>query len=637
MQNIHDILQKYWGYTQFRPLQEEIIKTVLEGKDVLTLMPTGGGKSICFQVPAMVQEGLCLVISPLIALMQDQVEKLKARGIDAMCIFSGMKKKELEQALEKCVYGKIKLLYLSPERLQTELFLTRLQQMKVRLLVVDEAHCISTWGEDFRPAYRQIVAIKKLLPGINTLALTATATPQVRKDIELQLGLKDVAVFEQSFIRENLVYVVRKSSDVSAQLVHLLRSVAGSTLVYADTRSATKKIADDLQKKGIKATYYHAGLEIGVRTAHQKAWVTGEMRVMVATNAFGMGIDKPDVRMVIHIHLPESIEAYYQESGRAGRDGKKAYAVMLYNDDSIETLYERLQSAHPRMQTIKKVYQCLANYYQIAIGSHHMVSYELDTEDFALSYQLTQHTVLQAIRQLEKAGLVQYNDQFFRPAKVRITASPKALYTYQMTAPHHEKMIQTLIYSYGDRLFHEGSMISTKTIATRLHCHTEVVNKELQELDTLGILDYTPQQHHAQVTFITPRYAVEHLPISTKRIEERKKQAVIKAEAMIDYVRHEHCCRTQILVAYFGQVSYVACGKCDICLNKKLPPLYIEQALDRYRPQILNRINEGKSSVYHIIQAINPERATVLTKVINTMINKGELVYDKSLQLVRSK
>lgn len=633
MQLIDDILQKYWGYTAFRPLQRDVIEAVLEGKDVLALMPTGGGKSLCFQVPTMAQEGLCLVVSPLIALMQDQVRQLKERGIAAVCIVSGMGKKEVDVALDNCVYGHVKFLYVSPERLQTEIFLVRVQKMKICLLVVDEAHCISSWGDDFRPAYKQIAKIKPLLPGVNTLALTATATSQVKKDIELELEFHNAKVFEKSFIRKNLAYVVRKTADVQAQLIRLLQSVAGSALVYVGTRWRAKTIADLLGKKGIRATYYHAGLGASLRMERQKAWVESAVRVMVATNAFGMGIDKPDVRMVIHIDLPASLEAYYQEAGRAGRDGEKAYAVVLCHTDSIQSLQNNIHNAYPAVEKIKQVYQCLANYYQVAIGSHEMVSYDFDIEDFAFTYQLTATMASQAIGRLEEEGFIQYSNQFYNPAKIYITALPKVLYAFQIAHKYHDKLIQALVHVYGDRLFHDFCSFSLKRLAKYLQCSTEALDKQLKVLDTLAILHYTPQKNHAQITFITSRYAKEHLPLSEKKLAQRKKRAWVKSEAVLFYIGHKHRCRTLLLVAYFGEVAYQGCGVCDICLDQKKNNSLKATDLERYHQLILEQIKKGHHTVYPIIQAIDPDQANLLSKLIRAMIDKGELVYDKTLRL----
>lgn len=635
MQSIDTTLQKYWGYKGFRPLQREVIEAVLARKDVLALMPTGGGKSLCFQVPTMVQEGLCLVVSPLIALMQDQVHQLKQRGIAAVCIVSGMGPKEVDVALDHCVYGRVKFLYVSPERLQSEFFLVRVQKMNICLLVVDEAHCISSWGNDFRPAYKQIARIKPLLPGVSTLALTATATLQVAKDIQEQLVLQHTKVFQTSFIRKNLAYVVRKIPHVQAQLIHLLQSVAGSAIVYVSTRRKAKMIADVLEKKGIRATYYHAGVEAKVRMQRQKAWIASAVRVMVATNAFGMGIDKPDVRMVVHIDLPDSLEAYYQEAGRAGRDGHKAYAVVLYNSDSIQNLQEAIHNAYPAVEKIKQVYQCLANYYQVAVGSHQMVCYDFDIQDFAFTYQLSATMASQAIARLQDEGLIQYNNQYFKPAKIYITALPKVLYAFQVAHKHHDKLIQALVHIYGEKLFHDFCTISIKRLAKYVQYSTKTLDQQLTMLHTLNILHYTPQKNHAQITFVTPRYAKEHLPLSKHRLDQRKKTAWAKAKAVLLYMKHKYRCRTLILVEYFGQVSYKSCGVCDICLDQKKTYSPNAKELKRYQELILEHINKGPHTMYMIIQAIDADQAVLLSKLIRVMIDKGELVYDNTLRLAR--
>ncbi|MEM7173988.1 MAG: RecQ family ATP-dependent DNA helicase [Bacteroidota bacterium] len=628
---IDHILEKYWGYRTFKPLQKEVIEAVLAQQDTLALMPTGGGKSICFQVPTLLQKGLCLVVSPLIALMQDQVYQLKARGIAATCIVSGMSQQEIQLSLQDCIHGAVNFLYVSPERLKSPSFLTHLEKMNISLLVVDEAHCISQWGEDFRPAYREIAHIKTLLPDVSILALTATATLAVQKDIIQQLKLRNAKVLKASFIRKNLAYVVRQTPDIPAQLLHMLARVAGSAIVYTSSRANTQTIAKLLQEKGIPVSYYHAGLAGDVRVQHQKDWIENRTRVMVATNAFGMGINKPDVRMVIHIDLPNSLEAYYQEAGRAGRDDKKAYAVILYNASSIQDMKKKLQYAYPNREQVKSIYQCLANYYQIAVGSHQMVSYDFDLEDFANTYDFHPHLIFQVLKELQEAGILAYNEHFFSPSKIYITAFSKKLYDFQVAHPQYDKLIQTLAHTYGENLFQGFFPISIKRIAKHLGYGQSHVEKSIKALATLGILHYQPQKNHPQITFITPRYAKENLPVSQKKYTERKKNALRKHEAMLHYIQHQYRCRSLILVEYFGQVAYEACKLCDICLDKEKK--HTKDHLPYYRKQILAEVKKGNRSVYHIAKAIDIEKKSLIGSLVTQMVNQRALAYDDALQL----
>lgn len=563
------ILKKYWGYDKFRPLQEDIVKAVIAGKDVLALLPTGGGKSVCFQVPALAKEGICIVISPLIALMKDQVEQLKRRGISAAAIYSGMGKREIDITLDNCIYGGIKFLYVSPERLKTELFIERAKQMNISFLAVDEAHCISQWGYDFRPAYVEIAAIKEILPIKNVIALTATATPLVRKDILDKLQIPGAELFVKSFARDNLSYSVFEEEDKDKKLLEVLRSVKGSAVVYSGTRKKTKELAIFLYKSGISADFYHGGLNNEERAAKQDAWIQNQTRVMVATNAFGMGIDKPDVRVVVHMDLPQSLEAYYQEAGRGGRDERKAYAVLLWQEADIELLQKRIYGAYPPVEIIRKVYQALANYYKLAVGSGYMESYDFELTTFAHQYDLNPLTVFQSLSQLEEEGVLQLNEGFHAPSQVYIKLSHQELYKFQIAQANYDPIIKVMLRIYGGELFSSFMAVAESKIAALLQKSVNDTTRLLQGLHDREVIIYQPRKDKPQLTFLQPRHDQRTLPIDQKRIEARKAVAVEKMKAMIDYTRHEHRCRTQLLLEYFGEVNYNLCGVCDYCVKRR--------------------------------------------------------------------
>ena len=629
-------LQQYWGHTSFRPLQEEIIQAVLEGKDVLALLPTGGGKSICFQVPTLTRPGLCLVISPLIALMKDQVDQLKQKGVPAEAIFSGMSAQAIDLVLDNCIYGQVKFLYVSPERLKTELLQERVRRMQISLLAVDEAHCISQWGYDFRPAYLEIAAFKALLPDVNTIALTATATPQVQQDIREKLQLGQAAHFQKSFARDNLAYVVRKAEDKDQQLLNILRHVPGTAIVYVNTRKKTQTVARLLQQKGIQATAYHAGLSTAVREERQEAWLKGTVRVMVATNAFGMGIDKPNVRSVIHLDLPTTLEAYYQEAGRAGRDEKKAYAIVLYNDQDVDLLLESIQVAHPTFKQIKRVYQCLANYYQVAVGSHDMVTYDFDWEGFVDTYGLPPKESYHALKALERAGVVQLNEIFFQPAQVYINTTPKDLYAFQVAYAAYDPLIKTLLRLYGGELFSAAGNISVQRLAQLLKTKPQAVHQQLQALAQQDILQYDPQKDQPQLTFTTTRYPADELPLDTQALQQKAAIATKKAQAVAHYVTHRHRCRAQLLLAYFGEDTDQRCGQCDVCLEKfKREHTDIDYA--RYRIKILENLQAGPQDLKQLVTNIDFDAEASVLAAIRQLLDQERVAYDESGRLVLQK
>ena len=626
-------LKQYWGHAAFRPLQQEIIQAVLDGKDVLALLPTGGGKSICFQVPALIRPGLCLVVSPLIALMKDQVDQLKQRGIAAEAIFSGMQPRAIDLVLDNCIYGQVKLLYVSPERLKTELLQERVKKMQVNLLAVDEAHCISQWGYDFRPAYLEIATFRQLIPEVNTIALTATATPKVQQDIQAKLQFRHAAHFQKSFSRDNLAYVVRKTENKDQQLMNIFGHVPGTAIVYVNTRKKTQTVAQLLQKNGIQAAAYHAGLTTPAREAQQEAWLQGATRVIVATNAFGMGIDKPDVRAVIHLDLPTTLEAYYQEAGRAGRDEKKAYAVVLYDDHDVTLLQERIQRTHPTIDQLKQVYQHLANYYQVAVGSHAMTTYGFDLEAFAHTYGRNPQATYHALKALAGQGLLQLSEDFFQPAQVYIATDPKALYAFQVAHAAYDLLIKALLRLYGGGLFSGFGHISLQRIASLLHTTSQEVDKQLSALDRLAVLAYQPQKDQPQLTFTTARYPADKLPLDPQALQQKAKIATDQAEAVVHYTTHQHCCRAQLLLTYFGEEADQACGQCDVCLAKAERGRSIT-AYPKYRALVLQCLQAGPHDLGKMVASIDLHAEAAVLATIRQMLDQGEVAYDQAGRLV---
>lgn len=562
-------LEKYWGYQAFRPMQEEIVSSIAAGHDTLALLPTGGGKSICFQVPAMMQEGLCLVISPLIALMRDQVDQLKKRQIPAAAIYSGMTKREIDILLDNAAHGAYKFLYVSPERLKTELFIARVKKMTISLLAIDEAHCISQWGYDFRPSYLEIAEFRETYPEIPCIALTATATQAVKIDIQEKLNLKDAQVFQKSFARDNLSYSVRKVENKEAKLLEVLSKIPGSSVVYAQNRRTTQELAVMLQKNGLSADYFHAGLSQEDRNSKQTAWINNKIRIIVATNAFGMGIDKPDVRTVVHWEVPDNLEAYYQEAGRAGRDEQKAFAVALYHPADFTEMEKRLELAHPEPAFLKRLYQALANYYKIAIGSGEMVSYDFEIKSFCQQFQLDVYEVFQAIKVLEQEGFIQLNEQFHRPSGLHIKLNYQALYSFEVANERFEKLIKSLLRIYGGELYQQVIFINEKEIGQQADLNVKQVHTQLSYLAQEGIVDYSPRKEVPQITFLQARFDANKLPLEVKRLADRKKLKQEKLASVRAYLENDKLCRTLSLLQYFGEDKAEKCGVCDICLEQK--------------------------------------------------------------------
>ncbi len=634
MIDIEAILKKYWNYDRFRPLQKEIILSVLEGKDTLALLPTGGGKSVCFQVPAMALEGICLVISPLIALMKDQVEQLKNRGIEAVAIFSGMGKREIDIALDNCVFGKIKFLYVSPERLQTELLQERAKKMKISLLAIDEAHCISQWGYDFRPSYLEIANFRQLFPKVPCLALTATATPEVQIDIQEKLQFPKPNIFQKSFARPNLSYSVFRLENKEKKLIEILQKVKGSAVVYAQTRLRTKQISDLLNKNGINSDFYHAGLPFEDRDRKQNDWIRNKKRVIVATNAFGMGIDKPDVRVVVHIDLPQTLEAYYQEAGRAGRDEKMAYAVALFHPADLTDLRKKIAQNYPETAFIKTIYQRLANFYNIAVGSYQFAEVDFDFQRFCQNYQLKTIETYNSIKQLEQQGFIQLNETFFQPSKLHFICNQSELYAFQIAHVNLDHFIKTILRTYGGELFQQFVRISESQLATLLKTDVQTITKYLDYLQKSNMVIYTPQKDQPQLIFSTERLRAEDLPWDHKDYENRQERDKQKVESVIGYLENSRNCRTLQVLAYFGEISDQTCGVCDVCLAKKREG---KESSHNYKELILKHLTEKKYLLSDLVEKINPALRPELIEQIRQMVEIGEIFYTKSGELEKTK
>jgi ATP-dependent DNA helicase RecQ len=629
MNPLQEILQKYWGYPAFRPLQEEIIQAVLDHKDTLALLPTGGGKSICFQVPGLAKEGICIVISPLIALMQDQVDQLKKRGIPAVAIYSGMSARQIDIILDNCIYGETKFLYISPERLKTDLFLARAKQMNINLIAVDEAHCISQWGYDFRPSYLAIKDFKDLFPSVTCLALTASATPPVKKDILEKLDLKNPQVFQKSFSRANLSYSILWDDLKEQKLVQMIQKVGGSCIVYARNRRKTQEIAHILSEQGISASFYHAGLAPDMRKSKQDDWIQNKFQCMVATNAFGMGIDKPDVRLVVHMDLPDSLEAYYQEAGRAGRDEKKAFAVIIAQENDIIELHSQWEKVFPLAETIKKTYQALSNYLQIAEGSGEMTSYDFDWQEMCRRFQLPASETFYALKTLESEGLLLMSEAMQNPSKIKIKVSATELYDFQIRNEKFESIIKFLLRQYGGNLFTQFVTISEASISQLFKSPLADIERTLLLLEKFDIIDYEKQNGLPKLTLLGPRANLENLPIIWKSYWDKKERSRTKIDAIESYVRQNQICRTIKIVAYFGEILSQTCGICDMCIQKKHDKTgkSFPEGNEQERKLILLYLKNGPMKLQDLVDCLRPLSRSEATKVIQFCLESGEIAY----------
>ena len=619
-----EILKQHWGYDNFRGIQEEIIQSIGQGKDTLGLMPTGGGKSITFQVPALAKEGLCIVITPLIALMKDQVRNLKERGIKAVAVYSGMTREEILVALENCIFGDYKFLYVSPERLDTEIFQTKLRRMNICMITVDEAHCISQWGYDFRPAYLKIAEIRQMLPEVPILALTATATPEVVNDIRLKLGFREGGqTFRMSFERKNLAYIVRHTEDKQKELIHILQKIQASAIVYTRNRKRTREITELLTANNISATFYHAGLSNEAKDQRQKSWLTGESRVMVATNAFGMGIDKPDVRIVIHIDMPDSPEAYFQEAGRAGRDGQKAYAVLLYAKSDKVNLNKRISDTFPDKEYIRKVYEDINFFFQMAMGDGAGCTFAFNIDEFCRNFKHFPVQADSALKILTRAGYLDYTDEQDNASRLIFTLRRDELYKLQEYEADIEKLIHVILRSYTG-LFTDYAFINEESLSIRTGLSRQRVYEILVMLTQRRILHYIPRKKTPYIIYSQKRIEKERLIISPEIYEKRKESYASRIKAMIDYATAEEKCRSRMLLHYFGEKNEHNCGQCDVCLKKHESGIKLGE-FQELKERILEALKEGPLTSVELCEKLKVS-ATQISPIVSFLISE-EIIY----------
>ena len=619
------ILKQYWGYDRFRGIQEDIIDSISKNKDTLGLMPTGGGKSITFQVPALAKEGMCLVITPLIALMKDQVQNLKKRGIKALAIYSGMSRQDIIITLENCIFGNYKFLYISPERLDTEIFRTKLRKMHISMITVDESHCISQWGYDFRPAYLKIAEIRELLPDVPVLALTATATPEVVKDIQARLHFRHKNVFRMSFERNNLAYIVRKTENKTAELLHILRSMPGSAIVYVRNRRRTKEITELLNNEHITADFYHAGLDDATKDIRQHRWQSGESRVMVATNAFGMGIDKPDVRIVIHMDLPDSIEAYFQEAGRAGRDGQKAYAVILYAKSDKTTLHKRILDTFPEKEYIRDVYEHLQYYYQMAMGDGLDCVREFNIEDFCRKFKYFPVPVDSALRILTQAGYLEYTAEQDSTSRILFTIRRDELYRLREMGEDMDRLIQAVLRSYTG-VFTDYTYINEDSLAIRTGLTRRQIYEMLVHLAKLRIVSYIPHKKTPYIIYTRERVEAQRIHISPEVYEHRKARYETRINAMLDYVTNDTVCRSRMLLDYFGERNEHNCGQCDTCISLRSKSKVSEQP-DRETlcAKVCGILSRESLTPAGLLKQL-PMDKELLTEILHRLSDEGKII-----------
>ena len=623
---IVEILSQYWGHTKFRPLQEDIIYAILEGNDTLGLLPTGGGKSICFQVPAMAMPGICIVISPLIALMSDQVQNLTNRGISAIAITSVMTSRQIDTALDNCIYGQIKFLYLSPERLKSEITLVRLAKMKISFLVVDEAHCISQWGYDFRPSYLLIASIRKILPEVKILALTATATNIVRKDICDKLLFENPKVFVQSFLRKNLSYVVSEEENKQKKLLKIIRNVSGTGVIYVRNRRSTQAVSEFLNKNRISANFYHAGLTHEIREKTQAEWMKGQKQVIVATNAFGMGIDKADVRFVVHLDLPDSLEAYYQEAGRAGRDGAKAYAVLLYDLVDRQSFLQKSFENFPTIQQIKQVYHQLGSYLKVAIGAGNMEAYDFDVADFCTKFNLHPILVYNCARYLEHDEYLQFNESAFRSSSLKFVADKDILYSFMIANVDLESVIKVILRSHGG-VFENFVPINENILAKRLEINRKDLVIMLNQLQIQNIIVYEPQKDSPQIVFLSERFSSDKMNLNSRFLQEQRKRLELKVNGMLKYIDNRNICRSKMLLNYFDEPESKYCGVCDICLEAKKIQLSAKE-FETYAGYISTKLSQNSYLLSEVLSWHSEIKEEKKIKVVQFLVDSGKILLD---------
>ena len=628
----HEVLKQYWGYDSFRSLQEDIITSVYEGKDTLGLMPTGGGKSLTFQVPAMLMDGICLVVTPLIALMKDQVDNLKKLGIKAACIHSGMTYPEILVALDNCIFGNYKFLYVSPERLTTELFLAKLPYLNVCLLVIDESHCISQWGYDFRPSYLRIVEIREYLPDIPVLALTATATPDVIDDIQEKLHFKEKNVFCKSFERENIAYVIRETEDKIYEMTHILSKMQGSSIVYVRSRKRTKEIAVELQRQGIQADYFHAGLNPDEKMRKQNAWKNNQCRVIVCTNAFGMGIDKPDVRLVIHYELPGSLEEYFQEAGRAGRDEQKAYAVALFSPRDVTQLKKRVKEEFPGREFVKEIYEKLAYFFQIPINTGMDTGHNFSIEQFCLTFGYNITQVHNALKILDLSGYITYIEDTDKQSKLIFTVQRDELYKFSEFSEPVENLIQILLRSYTG-LFTDYIHINESLLAQRTGMSEQAVYESLKLLSKRNIIHYIPAQKIPTVYYNKSREEMKYLFIPQSVYEQRRERLIRRIKNVIEYGSSKTQCRSKMLLQYFGEKEVKDCGKCDVCIEKRQRDMRSSE-MERLIQAILNQLNGNEMTLDEITAATDFPEKRLIEAIRFLSDNKQIVIKDNKIRKI---
>ena len=629
MQQFLSILKQYWGYDAFRALQADIIQSIASGKDTLGLMPTGGGKSLTFQVPAMVMDGVCIVVTPLIALMKDQVENLKKRNIRAAAIYSGMSNDDILLTLDNCVFEAYKFLYVSPERLATAIFLEKISQTRVCMIAVDESHCISQWGYDFRPSYLRIADIREILPDVPVLALTATATPEVVDDIQEKLHFREKNLFQKSFSRSNLAYVVRTTENKDEYLLKILHNVPGTSVVYVRNRKKTKEVAEFLVQNGIAAEHFHAGLKNETKDERQRRWKNGDTRVIVSTNAFGMGIDKAEVRTVVHLDLPDSLEAYFQEAGRAGRDEQKAFAVLLYNNGDAVKMRKRVSDSFPGKEVVIKAYESLCNYYQIGVGSGLERVFAFDITDFCIRFKLPILITYNALKLLQQAGYIELTDEQDSSSRVIFVVDKDGLYKFQQT-PNQEKLIHILLRSYTG-LFTDPAYINEDMLAKRLDWTHEHVYEELVALSKEQIIDYIARKKTPYITFTLERQETERIVLSKEAYDDRRERYISRVKSVLDYAKEENVCRNQILLAYFGEKNTKPCGQCDICQKNKETELGTD-LFEKIKTKVFEILEKEPLAINSLLRKL-PFKEPQSIQVIRFMIDNDHLIQNEYMQL----